>query len=235
MPLALPAWLMPSVPAGKPRTRQAQHPRQQPQAAKKRKISADSDAHTGLANKHQLGGNTDTHTDPVKKQKLAGNTGAHTDPPVQRLQAMPPKDDTPRDDTPRDRTPRDGTPRDGIPRLQTSHTKDGIAQTEQGLFWSSPPKATASTGAVAVLGISSLQQQLFPAVERAQHNKRGLAKKSRNQIDSGSPQKRVQMYESIRASQRCGYCKTCLNRSMKKACLTRRSEMDTAKIAVNVA
>lgn len=224
MPLALPAWLMPSVPAGKPRMRQAQHPRQQPQAAKKQKISADSDAHTGPAKKHQLGGDTDAHTDPVKKQKLAGNTGAHTDPAVQRLQAPQPPRAAPQ-------PPRAMAPRDGTPRLQTSNTKDHMAQTEQGMFWSSPPKATASTGVVAVLGISSLQQQLFPGVERSQHNIRGLAKKSGKQIDSGRPQKRVQMYESIRASQRCGYCKTCLNRSMKKACLTRRSEMDMANSA----
>ena len=40
------------------------------------------------------------------------------------------------------------------------------------------------------------------------------------------PRKRIQLFGVVRASQRCGHCKTCQNRSMKKACLTRRMEME---------
>lgn len=38
--------------------------------------------------------------------------------------------------------------------------------------------------------------------------------------------RRVNRYANIREQDRCGHCKTCLNRGMKKACLTRRAEAD---------
>lgn len=43
------------------------------------------------------------------------------------------------------------------------------------------------------------------------------------------PRKRVQIFGNVNASQRCGHCKTCQNRSLKKACLTRRAEMLSAQ------
>ncbi len=42
------------------------------------------------------------------------------------------------------------------------------------------------------------------------------------------PRKRHQPFQKIRASQRCGHCRTCQNLTMKKACLTRRAEMEAA-------
>lgn len=41
------------------------------------------------------------------------------------------------------------------------------------------------------------------------------------------PRKRFQSFENVSASQRCGHCKTCLKPSTKKACLTRRGEMES--------
>ena len=46
--------------------------------------------------------------------------------------------------------------------------------------------------------------------------------------------KRVQLFGVVKASQRCGHCKTCQNRSMKKACLTRRMEMEAVVAATPV-
>jgi hypothetical protein len=42
------------------------------------------------------------------------------------------------------------------------------------------------------------------------------------------PRKRHQPFQQISASQRCGHCRTCQKLSMKKACLTRRAEMEAA-------
>ncbi len=42
------------------------------------------------------------------------------------------------------------------------------------------------------------------------------------------PRKRHQAFQKISASQRCGHCHTCQNLTMKKACLTRRAEMEAA-------
>ena len=42
------------------------------------------------------------------------------------------------------------------------------------------------------------------------------------------PRKRLQPFQKISASQRCGHCHTCQNLTMKKACLTRRAEMEAA-------
>ena len=215
---------MPSVPAGKPRMREAQHHREDAHPeAKMRKVGTDSDAHTDPAWKHKLGGNIAAHmgpikkqkvsgnTDPVRKQKLGGHLEAYTDTAVQELRAASPRDDS--------------------PGLRTSHAKGPMVQTEQDLTWSSPTQTKAPAGTIAVSRLNSWQQPLFSDLDRAQHNGRGPAKKAGKQVESGRPQKRVQLYESIRASQRCGYCKTCLNRSMKKACLTRRAEMNVAKNA----
>ena len=46
--------------------------------------------------------------------------------------------------------------------------------------------------------------------------------------------KRVQLFGVVKAAQRCGHCKTCHNRSMKKACLTRRTEMEAMVAAAPV-
>ena len=212
MPLALPPWLMPSVPAGKPGKppRGDAHP-----AVKKWKVGTDSDAHTNSSRKHKLGGKRTSHTGPIKKQKLGENLEAYIDTAVQGLKSA--------------------SPGDNGPDLPTSQAKGRMVQTEQDLTWSSPSQAKASAETVAASFLSSWQQPLFPNVDRAQHNRRGPAKKAGKQLqaESSRPQKRVQMYESIRASQRCGHCKTCLNRSMKKACLTRRAEMDVAKSVVH--
>lgn len=213
MPLALPPWLMPSLPADKPRKRDAQHLRQDAHAAaNKRKVGTDSDAHTNPARKHKLGGNMAAHTGPVKKQKLVGNVQAYLDTAVQGLTVASAVDDN--------------------SGLQTSDAKDCVVQTEQDLTCFLPTQAPAFVGTVAASILSSWQQPLFSELDRAQHNGRGPVKKAGKQAESGRPQKRVQMYENIRASQRCGYCKTCLNRSMKKACLTRRAEVDVAKKVV---
>lgn len=48
------------------------------------------------------------------------------------------------------------------------------------------------------------------------------------------PRKRVQLFGVVKASQRCGHCKTCQNRSLKKACLTRRVEMEALVAAAPV-
>lgn len=47
--------------------------------------------------------------------------------------------------------------------------------------------------------------------------------------------RRVNRYSSIREQDRCGHCKTCLNRAMKKACLTRRAEADAIAQQVDAA
>lgn len=47
--------------------------------------------------------------------------------------------------------------------------------------------------------------------------------------------RRVNRYTNIREQDRCGHCKTCLNRAMKKACLTRRAELDAAASAAAAA
>lgn len=221
MPSPLPAWLMPSVPTAKPRMREAHRTSEGTQAAKKQKVG--SDAHTDPARNHKLGRDTAAHTgvvtkqkldremNPVKKQKLSRDSDVHVSA-VEGLQEV--------------------SAGDGSPGLRASHTKDNMVQTEHGLIWSSPTKAGESAGLVAVSSLSSWPQQVFPDVDTAQLNRRSLAKKAGKQIESGRPQKRVQVYQSIRASQRCGYCKTCLNRSMKKACLTRRAEMGVVKNVV---
>ena len=41
-----------------------------------------------------------------------------------------------------------------------------------------------------------------------------------------SGKKRINRFKLIKTSERCGHCKTCLNRTAKKACLTRRAEME---------
>lgn len=224
MPSPLPAWLMPAMPTAKPRMREAHHASKGTPAAKKQKVGADSDAHTDPARNQKPGGNTVAHMGlvtkqklarnvaPVKKQKLSRDSDVHVSAPVQGLQDMSARDDS--------------------PGLRASHIKDDMVQTEHDLTWSSPTKAGESVGLVAEPSLSSWPQQLFSDVDRELLNKRGLAKKARKQMESGRPQKRVQVYKSIRASQRCGYCKTCLNRSMKKACLTRRAEMGVANNVV---
>ena len=212
---------MPTVPAGKPRMRQAQHHREDAHPeAKQRQVGTDPDAHTDPTRKHKLGGNIAAHmgpvkkqkfggnTDPVKKQKLGGDLQAYMDTAVQGLRAA--------------------SSRDERSSPLSSHAKDRMVQTEQDLTWSSPTQAKAPAGTIAASRLSSWKQPLFSDLDRAQHTGRGPAKKAGKQVEPGRPQKRVQMYESIRASQRCGYCKTCLNRSMKKACLTRRAEMGVA-------
>lgn len=208
MPSPLPAWLMPSVPTAKPRMREAHPTSEGTQAAKKQKVG--SDAHTDPARNQKLGGDTAAHMGLVTKQKLSRHSDAHVSAPVQGLQEVS-----------------DG---DGSPGLKASHTQDSMLQTEHELIWSSPTKAGEAAGLVAVPSLSSWPQQLFSDVNGAQLNKRSPVKKARKQIESGRPQKRVQVYQSIRASQRCGYCRTCLNRSMKKACLTRRAEMGVTKM-----
>ena len=186
--------------------RDAQHHKEDAHPiAKKRKVGTDSDAHTSPARKHKLGGNTNAHTGLVKKQKLGGELEAYMDAAAQGLRAASPGDDS--------------------PDLRTRDATNQIVQTEQHLTSPSLRQARASAGAVAAPMLSSWQQPLFLDLVREQHNGTGPAKRA----ESVRPQKRVQMYESIRASQRCGYCKTCLNRSMKKACLTRRAEMDVAR------
>ena len=40
--------------------------------------------------------------------------------------------------------------------------------------------------------------------------------------------KRVDRFRKTKASERCGHCKTCMNRSMKKACLVLRARMESA-------
>lgn len=42
--------------------------------------------------------------------------------------------------------------------------------------------------------------------------------------------KRVQLYASVKAADRCGQCATCLKRSMKKACLVVRKQMTAASL-----
>ena len=213
MPLALPPWLMPSLPADKPHMRKAQHHRQEAHtAAKKQKVGTDSDAHTTSARKHKLGRNIAAYTSPVKKQKLGEDLEAYVDTAVQGRRAASPGEDS--------------------SGLRISHAKGRVVQSEQDQTYISPTQAKASAGTVAASILSSWQQPLISDLDRAQHNGRGPAEKAGKQAESGRSQKRVQMYENIRASQRCGYCKTCLNRSMKKACLTRRAEMDVAKKVV---
>lgn len=223
MPSPLPAWLMPSMPTAKPRMREANHTSKGTQAVKKQKVRADSDVHTDPARNQKPGGKTAAHMglvtqqqlgrnmEPVTKQKLSRDSDVYVSAPVQGLQDISAWDDN--------------------PGLRASHIQDNTVQTEHDLIWSSPPKAGESAGLVAVSSSRSWPH-LFSDVGGAHLNKRGPATKARKQIESGRPQKRVQMYKSITASQRCGYCKTCLNRSMKKACLTRRAEMGVAKNVV---
>lgn len=52
--------------------------------------------------------------------------------------------------------------------------------------------------------------------------------KSSRSGGNNKPRKRQQPFQKISASQRCGHCHTCQNLSMKKACLTRRAEMEAA-------
>ena len=222
MPLALPSWLLPSVPSAKPRMRKAQHPQEGPLLSRK----FDTDAHMRRPAKNQkVGGDTDAYTHPAKKQKLHGGRGALVDP------VKTSEDASVQNNLPVLRLPAVSAERD-TPGLQKCHAEDGMALTGQELAWASPTKATASAGTGTVWGLSSLYQQLFPDDNTLQHSRRIPTKKSGKQADPGRPQKRVQVYESVRASQRCGYCKTCVNRSMKKACLTRRAEMEMAKVAV---
>jgi hypothetical protein len=47
-----------------------------------------------------------------------------------------------------------------------------------------------------------------------------------NDIEQKKAKKKLN-FPLIRASQKCGKCKTCLNPQMRKACLTRRAEMMT--------
>lgn len=222
MPSPLPVWLMPSVPTAQPCKREAHHTQEGTQAGKKQKVG--SDAHTDPIRNQTLGGDTAAHTglvtkqkvgknmSPIKKQKLSRDPDAHVSAPLQGLHDVSAGNDS--------------------PGLRASHTQDNVVQTENDLIWSSPTKAGESANLVAVTSLSSWPQQLFSNGDGAHFNKRGPAKKGGNRIESGRPQKRVQMYKSIRASQRCGYCKTCLNRSMKKACLTRRAEMGVARNVV---
>ncbi len=60
----------------------------------------------------------------------------------------------------------------------------------------------------------------------------GIASKQRLKSSrsggNSKPRKRQQPFQKISASQRCGHCHTCQNLSMKKACLTRRAEMEAA-------
>lgn len=225
MPLALPSWLLPSVPGVKPRMRKAQHPRERPLPTNKPRFGRDPNAHTRPAKKQKVGEDTDAHIHPAKNQEHSRGRDTLTDPaktsedadnvtkrPVLRLPAM--------------------SARDNTPGLGAGHAEGDMVTPEQGSVWASPTKATASAGTGAVLGCSSLHQQLFPDMDKSQHSRRIATKKSGKQADPGRPQTRVQVYESVRAAQRCGYCKTCMNRSMKKACLTRRAEMDMANVAV---
>lgn len=46
--------------------------------------------------------------------------------------------------------------------------------------------------------------------------------------------KRVNRFGKVKASERCGHCKTCVNRSMKKACLILRARMETAGLTVAI-
>lgn len=233
MPLALPTWLMPSVPKAKPRMARAQYSKG-PLPAKKPRSGRDTDAHTPPAQKQELGEGTDAHTRPAKKQKLGGDTDAYTHPAKQQKPRGHGEGHTDPAHTREHGDAHTNLPVQGLPTMSTRdglgacHDGDAMAQTEQDLFWASPKQATASKGTVAVLGLSSFHHQLFPDVDKSQHGRRISTKKTRKQADPGRPQKRVQMYNSIKASQRCGYCKTCMNRSMKKACLTRRAEMDVA-------
>ena len=51
---------------------------------------------------------------------------------------------------------------------------------------------------------------------------------------SGKIVKRVNRFGKVKASERCGHCKTCVNRSMKKACLVLRARMETASLTVAI-
>lgn len=242
MPLALPSWLLPSVPSAKPRVRKAQHPQEGPLPANKPKSGRDTDAHMRPAKKQKVGRDTDAHTHPAKKkQKVSGDADAYThaskkqeEPRGRHALTDPAKTSEDADNLtnlPVLRMPAMSA-RDNTPGLGTRHAESNMAAPEKTSIWASPTKAPASARTGAALGLSSLHQQLFPDMDNSLHSRRMSAKKSVKQADPGRPQKRVQMYESVRASQRCGYCKTCMNRSMKKACLTRRAEMDMAKVAV---
>lgn len=78
--------------------------------------------------------------------------------------------------------------------------------------------------------VAQAQHQLTAPLKAKQllgitHEKR--MKQSRPAGNS-KPRKRHQPFQKISANQRCGHCRTCQNLTMKKACLTRRAEMEEA-------
>ena len=155
----------------------------------------------------------------AKKQKFAAGTDTHTDPPLHDTQGVPA-----------------GHAQAGSRQTPVQHHTPAPALAEAGLSGMPSPSKTAASGRpTAAQDTTLFPRQVFADAVGSEHVPKipeQPAVKANASIQKS--RKRVQSYENVRASQRCGCCKTCLNPSMKKACITRRAEMDAVKVVVTV-
>ena len=218
MPLALPAWLLPPYPISKT-TRKPKEPKPR-QASKKQKQAGDTDALVDYSAQQQEDSAADAHvhlqigSQQHQTWQLAHGTAEPAGMPTQQEY-----------------------PGRYIKTLSKAKRAKHHAQSQPSTAYTrlghlpSPPRSNtaAAAGSLDEQNVTLAPRQLFSDLSKPQLAQDGVERPSFSQPHA--PKKRKQTYEIIRASQRCGHCKTCLNSSMKKACLTRRAEMEATNAA----